>query len=286
MLRVIGCVAAIGVISGTGLAADKEPETLPFTGQWVVNYDQDACHLLAQFGQGDDQVILRFTRYQPGADTFNLALMAKRLRSDAPTAAVKLDFGLSGQPSRYSGMRGNVGERPAVFIRSVRLDGWQGEGKAPVISPEQEERINGLTIAVGTKQPFRLTFKSLGKPMIAMRACLTNLEKGWGYDPDALAHLSRWSSPLTSPQSWFSDNDYPKKALESYHNGFVQFRLDVDVEGKVAGCYILDRTNPDEFADSVCRLLTRRAKLLPALDAEGRPARSYFISSIWFKVAE
>jgi hypothetical protein len=64
------------------------------------------------------------------------------------------------------------------------------------------------------------------------------------------------------------------------HNGLVQFRLDVDPGGKVAGCFILSRTSPDDFADITCRAMTRRARLQPALDAKGKPIRSYYVNKV------
>jgi hypothetical protein len=63
-------------------------------------------------------------------------------------------------------------------------------------------------------------------------------------------------------------------------NGIVQFRLDVDAAGKITGCHVLHRTKPDLFADLTCRSITRRAKLEPALDAEGKPVRSFSVHKV------
>jgi TonB family protein len=75
-------------------------------------------------------------------------------------------------------------------------------------------------------------------------------------------------------------SEYPAKAMAGGHNGLVQFRLDVDPEGKVSGCHVLARTNPDDFADLTCKSLTRRGKFKPALDAQGRPVPSFFVGKV------
>ncbi len=69
-------------------------------------------------------------------------------------------------------------------------------------------------------------------------------------------------------------------------NGYVRFRLDVDETGNVAGCRVLYRTNPDEFADLSCKLISKRAKFAPALDAKGKPVKSYYISQIRWQSGE
>ena len=69
-------------------------------------------------------------------------------------------------------------------------------------------------------------------------------------------------------------------AIELKIKGIVRFRLDVDPTGAPAGCRVLYRTNPDDFADLSCRLLMKRARFNPALDAAGKPVKSYYINNI------
>ena len=46
------------------------------------------------------------------------------------------------------------------------------------------------------------------------------------------------------------------------------------------GCRVLYRTNPDEFADLTCALISKRARFAPALDAKGTPVKSFYISNV------
>jgi hypothetical protein len=263
---------------------EREPEILNLRDKWVAHYNQDACHLIGQFGAGDAAVIAIFTRYQPG-DKFDLTLTGKRLRLFDATVNARVDFGIRPDPEHEVAL-GKTGEDPSIYFRSIRLDGWEASKKqpdAPVITPDLEKGITGVTVSIRGKRPLRLAVsKGFGKPMAALRTCLDDLLKSWGYDPAVQAALSRPVSPHTPPGKWLSGTDYPVGAALGGHNGFVQFRLDIDPEGKIAGCHVLARTNPDDFADTTCRLITRRAKFDPALDAAGKPVRSYFISSVRF----
>lgn len=283
MLRLIFLGAAAFIASAASAAgAEKSPETLARAGKWLVNYDRDACHLAAQFGEGKNAVVAKFTRYEPG-EHFDLALIGNRFNSDEAEVAGTVDFGISAKPVKVNGLYGNVGKTKAVFLRSLRFDDWQSREKfdvAPKLAPGQEARITGVTFSMRGKRPFRLELGSLEKPHVQMRLCLDNLVKSWGYDPAQQAAALRPVSAITSPGSWLSSGDYPIGAVMNGHNGLVQFRLDVDPDGKAAGCFILSRTSPDEFADLTCRAMTRRARLQPALDAEGRPMRSYYVNKV------
>lgn len=289
MLKRLACswlvAAALPV---TALAQAPAPETLTRTGAWVVNYDRDACHLIAQFGTGEDMLIMRLTRYEPG-DWFDLILYGERLASPEPRSDAKLDFGLRETPVKLQSMNGKSGKVPMMLLGTTRLDGWersQPEESGPPLSPQQEAAVSGVTVKLGGKKPFRLQFGSLAQPMAQLRACQADLLKSWGYDPAVQTSLSRPVQSANSPGGWLRPNDYPSAALANGHNGMVQFRLDVDADGSISGCHVLARTSPDVFADTTCRFVRRRAKLKPALDGGGKPVRSFYVQKVRWQIGE
>jgi TonB family protein len=282
----VWCIALAFALAAPGVAAakDREPEVLTRSGKWLVNYDRDGCQLWAQFGSEDKMVVARFTRYQPG-DGFDFSLYGKRLRALDYKGSATIDFGLKGAPADTSYFSGSAGKLPAVFFRGSRLDGWESQSETevpPAITPEQEASVKGVTVAIPGQRPFRLEFGSLGKPLEHMRHCTDTLVESWGYDPRVQSNLLRRASALTSPAKWFSPNDYPIGAVRAGQSGIVQFRIDVDPDGSIAGCHVLARTSPDTFADATCRAVKRRATVQPALDAQGRPVRSYLVlKTVW-----
>ena len=278
-----GAAIVLLVVPIAAFSAEREPEELKLQGKWVADHDTDACHLIAQFGTGEDAVYARFTRYDAG-DGFDLDVISKRLRSYDAQSDAKLDFGLRERPVRQRVLRGSVGERAAVYFRRLHLNGEPPEGAEAPPPAELEKRVSRITVSVTGSRPFRLLFPSLEKPMAAMRTCITGLISSWGYDPAAQAALSRRATPVGSPGNWFGPDDYPAGARQGGHNGSVQFRLDIDPAGQIVGCHILARTSPDEFADRTCALITRRGKFTPALDAAQRPVRSYYINRVQWQM--
>lgn len=284
-MNVFGLALAVAAtVSTVAAATEREPEALKRSGKWLVEYDTDGCHLLGQFGSGDAMVVARFTRYQPG-DGFDLALYGKRLRSQDNRAAAKVDFGLRDAHSVADALNGSAGtgddKLPALFLHSMRLDGWKWkEGETPpAITPEQEAKTSGVTVAIRGKPPFRLEFGSLAKPFAQMRDCSAALVRSWGYDPEVQANLLRRVEPVPGV-SWFRYEDYPVSAMRKGQSGIVQVRIDVDPAGAILGCNVIARTSPDEFADITCKTILRRAQVTPALDAQGKPVRSYYLQKL------
>jgi TonB family protein len=184
-------------------------------------------------------------------------------------------------------LNGKSGALPMSLFGSTRLDGWERaapEETGPSLSPQQEAAITGVTVKIGRKKPFRLEFGPMNKPMAQLRSCQIDLLKSWGYDPTVQTALARPVQPANSPASWLSHNDYPADAVAMGQNGLVQFRLDVDPDGKISGCHVLAKTSPDVFADTTCRAVTRRAKLKPALAADGTPVRSIYVQKVRWQV--
>jgi len=286
-------LSALGLIAQSAQGADKAPPSLPRITKWEMKYDEDACSLLAEFAAGGDAVMMAITRTTPG-DWFELRLYGKMLGSAEIGMPIEVAFG-DGTPVKRTAMVATSGgdkKIPAAIIPGLRIDGWEPTPKmdasspVPLISADQEAKVASVTFKPGMKRRYRLATGSMRAPFAAMRTCTDDLVRHWGFDPAVEATLSRRATPTTNPANWLKSNDFPPSALAEGMNGYVKFRLDVDPDGKVAGCRILYRTNPDEFADASCKLLARRATFQSALDAAGNPVRSYFVSSVkWLSAA-
>ena len=279
-----------GAIALGSIAADNEasPVTKARVGAWEINYDTDSCNLLAEFGDGPQTTFIRLTRYQP-QDSFDLIVYGAPYHFAPAIVSVRIGFGLAA-PAKREAMTGQAGNKlPLLLINSVRLDGWEKkkpDEQGPPITAAQEERATMIDLTIPGGKRFRLETGSFAKPMAAMRACVDDLIKSWGYDPAQQAALAAPARPTKNPGSWLTNNDYPSGSVFAGHNGVVQFRLDIDAAGKVAGCHILHRTNPDDFADMTCKLISKRAKFSPARDQNGVPVSSYYIDRARFIIPD
>lgn len=269
----------------TALAA-KAPVSLARVGAWEVKYDVDSCHLFGRFGVGEQGIVAKFTREQLG-NQFSLTLYGKPVRVIDAHADVSVTFGNEPKPLERSAMSGSTNttdKRPLLIIDRLRLDGFDSIAKdapmAPDISPETEANVKSLLVKMPLGKAIRLETGSLGAPFKALRACTSDLVKSWGFEPDVQTKLSEAAHPTDNPGKWFQSDDYPSSSLWSGHNGLVAFRLNVDEAGKVDGCRVLYRTNPDDFADLTCKILMKRARMKPALDASGKPVRSFYVNKV------
>ncbi|HCF24260.1 MULTISPECIES: energy transducer TonB [unclassified Novosphingobium] len=283
MLRnIILIPVSLAVTVQPALAAVKPPVALAKVGKWEINYDKEACHLLAKFGASKEETIVRLTRYQPGS-VLNLTLFGPLFNTQDPMATVEVGFGLA-PAVKYEAVTGTAGNKlPLMVVGTVRLDGWFSReplAMPPNVTTEQEARATAIDLTLPGKRRYRLETGSLAAPMRAMRTCVDNLVSNWGYDPAQYAALRQAPVPASSPSTWLGTQDYPYRSLYRGANGIVQFRLAVDAAGAVSGCHVLYRTNPDDFADLTCKLLTKRARFNPALDSSGAPVRSFYVGKV------
>jgi Gram-negative bacterial TonB protein C-terminal len=268
-------------------AAPTSPPSLKRVTKWEMRYDEDACTLAARFGEDKDSTLLVMTRTYPG-DWFELKIYSKNIKYSGVTMPIAISFGEL-PAMRRDGMAAyssGPNRTPVVIVPNLRVDGWEFPAvdnlatAVPAIEPKQEAAISTITVRQIGGKSFRLETGSLSAPLAAMRTCTDDLLRYWGYDPAVQTNLTSTVLPITRPDKWLRSNDFPTDALMQGQNGLVRFRLDVDEVGNVAHCRVLYRTNPDSFADLSCKLISARAKFKPALDSQGNPVKSFFISQI------
>lgn len=275
-------LATLSLIGAAPALAKSAPTELARVGKWEVNYDKDRCSLFGKFGTDKNEIIAQFTRFQPG-DSMEMRLYGQVLKVEGQFFPVVFDFGPLENPQKREAMVGNSGKVPMVLYGGVRLDDWSGAKPldvAPPLTPADEAKVTTLTVKAPTGKWYRLALGRMDTPMTVLRRCTTDLVRSWGYDPAVIASLKSAPSPVGSPGKWLSSNDYPDKMLAKFQNALIQFRLDIDGAGAVGGCSILSQAGEAEFAETTCRLLSKRAKFSPALDADGKATRSYYISSV------
>jgi TonB family protein len=266
---------------GSAALAKDEPLALKQSDKWVANFDTESCQLITVFGEGDKKVLVRFSRYTPG-DTFALDLFGKPFWSDANHNKVSIQFGPNGSLSERSSTNGKNGKMPMMMLGYADFLGrkWDAATPNPPVTPADESAIRWLDVKVVGRKPLRLETGSMGRPMQVMRACIVDLYKSWGFDLEAMNTYRRSATPLGSPGNWLRSDDYPSAMVRAGGQGLVRFRLTVDEAGNVSSCHIQQRTNPDEFADLSCKLITKRAKFSPALDASGKPVASLYTNMV------
>jgi protein TonB len=80
-----------------------------------------------------------------------------------------------------------------------------------------------------------------------------------------------------------ANRDYPRSALRARAQGSVAVRFTVRADGRVGGCAVMRSSGHAELDEVTCRLIEKRFRYRPALDAAGRAVPTVQYKSYdWF----
>lgn len=287
MKTIICTIAACAGLLHPFAAAHAKTTDLQRSSKWQMDYSKDACHLIANFGEGRNTVTAVLSRYEP-ADSLQLRIFGKQMGAFGQFFPGTTDFGPTENPRKVEIVVGKGKDAAMADYGNVRLDDWQPRMDGdimPSISPQDEAKVDSLTITTPTGRTLRLLLGSMGSPMAAMRQCTRDLVKSWGYEPTVQSALRSPAMPATNPGTWLKSSDYPKAMAQGFENGIVRFRLDIDDKGAVSSCSVLDLAGKLDFGAATCSQIVKRAQFHPARDSAGAPIRSYFVSSVRWVMA-
>jgi protein TonB len=87
------------------------------------------------------------------------------------------------------------------------------------------------------------------------------------------------------PQGLFTSEDYPRKALRHGWQGNVGVDLTVGTNGRVRGCRVTESSGHEVLDDATCKIVSERARFMPAQDAAGKPVESHYSTHIDWRIA-
>ena len=266
------------------IAADNQ-RTLVLSSPWNVDYAQDSCALRGAFGTGASKVILELRQYSP-LDTFDAAVASTRFGGGL--TAVKVRFAPNGQLRLLPGMsrltfpNGMVGVTWLESFLPLPL-----KQQDPVTRKSERDAseiaVTGIELAGGIKPSILLATGEMHTPMNAMRKCTDELVTHWGIDAAAQRTLSREVKPIDQ-MKWVRAllDSYPPAMEAQMKNGTVRVRLMVGPDGRTTSCHIQVPSQDPSFEETTCEKLMKVSKFEPALDADGKPIGSYFVTKVAF----
>ena len=151
------------------------------------------------------------------------------------------------------------------------------------IDLEYSEKIEDITLAKG-KKTLILKTGSMMPPFQAMNVCTADLVRHWGLDPEQ--HKSFTRKPEWTNQQIIArrlQSTYPRDALRAGESALIQMRVIVETDGSVSGCALRYTTKAENLDSPACKEM-RRAQFEPALDNEGKPMRSFYMTRITYTV--
>ena len=279
------------------LAAAPEPLTLKPSSSWQVNYADDQCRLARQFGEEGQKVLLFMDKYGP-SQYFRLTISGAPIKTGVEKADAEIQFGPSEQEQQLSFLGGNLGAQPAwLFSSRSRIAALSAAEAADIknrpdtawaemapISEERKKAVRYLRVGKPLKTPIILQTGGMRAPLAALDTCVDNLLETWGIDVQKHKSLTREVKPLSSPGNWVAAKNYPIKMLRAGQPAIVEFRMIVGTDGAPASCHIQSSTRPKEFDDAVCGSMMKRARFLPALDADSKAIQSFYRNTVRFEL--
>jgi len=287
----------------TGITAawsrPPEPRRLEPTSKWVLDYANERCTLLRNFGQGDKAVLLRMDSFGSRGN-FRVTLSGKDVpRSSTPDSRGSFYFPGDRDSGEARMLHGTLGKDQVPAV-SFNLDFWpkpapsdaQIEKLSPdkraligaaieTPHPEFERAVDLIGVRFGQGLRIELHTGSMGEPLAAMRTCIDDLYKSWGVDPAQQKALSALAVPLPKTVKHVQ-NEYPLHQLASGANAYVPVRLMVDASGQATSCVVQSADVDADFKHAVCANLQGSFK--PALDGDGKPVPSMFHTAVIYLV--
>ena len=301
MRLILTFALAVGMASAATPLHARDVLRLQPTSPWNLHYADDSCRLARIFGEGDRQVTLIFEQFEPG-DEFRLSFAGKpvKLRTEGLPVDGELRFGPNEADAEISAVPGTMGDEAAIFVsgeqriaplseqqnENLSEEAWR-EGRhveVPPIGTEREAAATWLQLSEIVRDDLVLETGAMDKPLAALRQCSWDTVRAWGLDVEQQKTLSRKLYPKSASASWIGADDYPRDMIRSGFQAIVNYRLMVDETGMPTSCDIQTETEPTEFGDLVCNSIKKRARFEPALDAQGKPIRSFWRQTVQFRI--
>lgn len=287
MKKSIAAITALCAIAGTAHAADGGARVFKPAGQWTADYGDDYCRLSRNFSDGSGEISLAMERIQPGIDA-RMILLGDTIKLYRGAKSVEYRFLPSGESRTGQLLRSNTAEGKQYLVVSPVLMGAAPAPGTPPGPPPAYDRakeqafagvIEGVTVSGGTTEPIELQTGALKPVVAALQACTDDLVKSWGIDPAKQNAATRTVLPDGSTANWLPGGTIGFEDFGKLGGEMNQVRMLVDATGKPTDCKIHFPSLAQATNDKVCKSLMANARFQPALDADGKPFASYYITS-------
>lgn len=293
-------VAAISVFlsealaPGSAAAQGDDGLVLKPISVWSASYEEGRCRLTRSFGAPSSPHALVLEQRAPGAK-FNMILTGPALSGIKESVDVRISFGPDGYSADHAVARDSSEKLgPLVYMQDVGIvadepaDGSAGpsvEMGAPsfAIDTAAAKPLRQIAIAQG-KQTLVFVTGGLAAPLGVLNDCTSHILETWGLDPEAHRNAQRPATVLDEKRvARGIMESYPPRAVQEGNQGVVGVAIMVDEAGQPTECKITRSSGHIELNAVSCKLLMK-ARYDPALDADGQPIKSYWVTRISFRL--
>ncbi|MEO1324707.1 MAG: energy transducer TonB [Pseudomonadota bacterium] len=285
-------------------AAGKKSVALQPAAKWTLLKSEESCQLTRRFGEEDNLHVLSIVQSAPG-NTFSLTAagpafkyyrtgkpISLGMQSDAPMVEFELP-----PTGEYAGV-GRAIILSSVIIADPNTPDADRLGiSSPVDSDAPQERVQ-LSAQLNMDEAAkieRVVFGRRGKAISfetgtltsafgALNACTSEKLMNWGLDPQK--HQTFTPAKLVNERAVgeFLESRYSHSARVRGEQAIFRVRVNVEKDGRVSECAVNAMTTTDKIVSPACDAM-EIATFEPALDAEGNPMRSFYSTTISYRIA-
>lgn len=138
------------------------------------------------------------------------------------------------------------------------------------------------TISVDAKgeKPYSFAIPGIERALPVLAKCLEQLRTIYKVREADVGAVS--TKPKGPVLALFSNDDYPREALDKNEWGTVGALIWVEVDGRVSSCQIIESNASKSLEKSTCDVVRRRARFAPAINAAKQAVRfPYFFRVRW-----
>lgn len=269
MGRTIRVLAPLLLAALPGVAAAQTTSLTPHTG-WQSESDSNRCRVSRVFGAGDARHLLMLERFAPD-DQVHITLAGPALAEF--TGESRAQFEMAGATARVW-VTPLVGEVPG-FGPGLKLSHIN-----PAASADGHPAATEVVTLAQRGERLRLKTGALDEALATLDTCAQTLAEGWGLD------VARLRTAASGPQ-WLNRGAVHRSIANSFAehwayyspaDGIAHMRVIVNEAGEPEDCTVVYATTDMRPNERACRIM-QRARFQPALDATGRPVRSWYTAS-------
>jgi hypothetical protein len=301
---ILGPVALL-LQSGPTAAADG-PRILPASSDWALDFAEERCSLIREFGEGDDKIRLQIDAFGP-SHGYRVMLSGGLVPGSDAARMTELRVGYSpdsAERERFTLFVGKFGEDNAVSFGR----GFLPDLPQPAADPAGafQRSVTHMTLEFKLRKPLQLNTGSMAAPFAAMHRCVDDLIASWGIDPTQ--HRARSRPPLVALTDERGERAFRateqggepvlelfeqagEPATERAYTGAAErrartiaayayrsgerlpVRVMIDAAGQPTACVVQVAVADEAVRQKVCGRL--KGPYQPALDAAGQPMASF-----------
>jgi TonB family protein len=285
-------ILALAALSTALLAAPvhAKPVVLKPSSPWNVDFGKDRCRLTRLFTDGSNQHVLFFEQHFPATGT-GLTAAGRGFRSFENRIKTEVRVADDRAPLATVPFKGEMEDFDNALVypnlelsrneTDLALPGR--EGALPTLDPAFGDTVDFLSFRQRSRE-VRFDTGPLGKAFKILNECTTGLVEAWGLDGPK--HLTALKLPR-----WINEKDVVRKIVANYplaaenrgEQAITRMRVIVSEQGAVEDCVVIKATTTETLESPACKAM-KDARFEPALDAEGRPMRSYYATNVTYQI--